>query len=196
MPEQSSAPSANLDAVVQAEQPSGPENPVIEQFPLIPSPTEDEARKFAVDSLNADFEESLVFDLATESKARELDRLFAELPMIPKTWLQKERQMGTLRNPFQPAFRNGTAAMAIEAAALTDPRYKGLLSYLRKEAGIKEAAPNYEREAQLAKQEAEKQRMIDFINSHKDQPYIKERKPPVSGRPLRGPYASNTLYRD
>ncbi len=182
---------AEMEAVIQAEQPPEDETPAIESFPLIPSPTDDDARQFAVDSLNADFQESLVFDLATESKARELDRLYEELPMIPKAWLQRERAMGVVRNPFQPAFRNGTVGMALEAAALTDPRYKGLLSYLRKEAGIREMAPNYVREAEIAKRDAAKQRALDFIASYQGKPMV----PPLtSRRPTASRYSAGGLY--
>ncbi len=191
---------AEMEATIQAEQPPEDETPAIESFPLIPSPTDDEARQFAVDSLNADFQESLVYDLATETRARELDRLYAELPMVPKSWLQRERQMGQLRNPFQPEFRNGTVGMALEAAALNDPRYRGVLAFLQKDAGYRPPAPNYEREAKIARQEAAKQRVLDEINHYAANPQLMQpwgagasvagRRPPVSPEP-----GSRTLYR-
>ena len=192
MPEQSSPAQEPISVTVQHDGPPvDPEIPAIESFPLIPSPTEDDARKFAIDSLNADFGESLVYDMATEARARELDLLYAELPMVPKGWLQRERQMGQLRNPFQAEFRNGTVGMALEAAALNDPRYRGLVAFLQKDAGYRPTAPNYQREAQIARQEAAKQRMLAEIAAYQGKPMAPVKVPPRTGR-----YSANGLYQE
>jgi hypothetical protein len=141
-----------------------------EQFPLIPSPSDDEARQFAAASLNQDFHDALVYDMAAESRAREVDLLLEKVPGVPNGWLKQRRSMGELRNPFKPAFRNVSAGMAMEAAALKDARFQGLIAYLQKDAGFSPPAPDYARQAELAKLEATKQKMLAEIAANKANP--------------------------
>ena len=185
----------------QQGEPTEAETPAIEALPLIPLPAEDDARRVAVESISAEIEASLVFSLADEMKAREIDRLFEELPNLPKGWLTKERKSGEIRSPWSPNFRNGTAAMALQAAALTDPRYDGVIAFLQRVGGYVPAAPNYKAIAEKERQDAAKQRILDELNHYaaipqKARPWgagatVAGRRSPLSPEP-----GSRTLYRD
>ena len=203
MPEQS-APADPITLTVQQGQqgePTEAETPAIEALPLIPLPAEDDVRRVAVESITAEIENSLIYSLADEQKAREIDRLFEELPGVPKGWLAKERKSGEIRSPWSPKFSNGTVGMALQAAALTDPRYDGVISFLQRAAGFVPAAPNYRREAEISKQEAAKQRILDELAAYsaipqKARPWgagatVAGRRSPLSPEP-----GSRVLYRD
>jgi hypothetical protein len=178
----------------QGEPTDGSEIPAIEAIPLFEAPSDDEARSVAVKSITAEIEESLVYSLADENKAREIDQLFEELPNLPKGWLAKERKMGEIRSPWSPKFSNATAGMALQAAALTDDRWNGVISFLMKAANYTPPAPDYKAIAKKERQDAARQRMLDELNHYAANPQKMQFRGTgrASGAPEPG---SRTLYR-
>ena len=204
MPEQSAPAQDPITLTVQQGQqgePTEAEIPAIEALPLIPLPAEDDVRRVAVESITAGIEESLIYSLADEQKAREIDRLFEELPGVPKGWLAKERKSGEIRSPWSPKFSNGSAGMALQAAALTDDRYNGVIRYLQKISGYTPAAPDYKAIEAKERQDAARQRILDELAAYsaipqKARPWgagatVAGRRSPLSPEP-----GSRVLYRD
>ncbi|MCP9930602.1 hypothetical protein KBY82_07390 [Cyanobium sp. AMD-g] len=173
MPEQSAPAQDPITVTVQQGkqgEPTEAETPAIEALPLIPLPAEDDARRVAVESITAEIEDSLIYSLADEQKAREIDRLFEELPNVPKGWLEKERKSGEIRSPWSSKFSNGTVGMALQAAALTDDRFNGVIAFLQRVAGYVPAAPDYKAIEAKQRQDAARQRILDELNHYASAP--------------------------
>ena len=96
---------------------------------------------------------------AGEQQARSLDDKFSQIPGVPSGWLKGRRSLGQIRNPYGVEHNN----ISVQDALAKWPGMEATINFLKAQAGIAPAAPDYQAIAQKEENARLDQQMADWV---------------------------------